>query len=467
MTRVRALAGGVVWVLAALGCTARTGAAGPPTAVPGAVTVSEGAGPTEVLMALRAAIAQARTDAKLTPHCMKWADELTALHARHGEPYVGARLEAAALLHECGRPDQAQARLLEAIDAMPRWARAEARNTLGVLAHERGDDGAAIVQLQAALHADPALHEARSNLVRVLLRIYDGGGSSFARDDALQNLETWIALAPDDLRAQVQLARFHTIRARREPAAANDAMHAAELQLVLVLREDPPPTIKAEVLVAMGQLRLDRGDEAQALRMLKHALELDPSRGTAALLAATVQLRMRGFHEAHAALEAAATTVDPVEEQTRLRLLAVALRGLERYDDAAEVYGRLLAVAEPDPIDLYNRAQLERYRLDREGGFDAVRVQEVRARFDEVLAATQGDPAHAEIQRRARAERQALDELMSEPISVHRALNAEAAELERLEREAWPKERQRRLELEAEAKAAWEASQREEAGARK
>jgi Tfp pilus assembly protein PilF len=478
MTVLRVLAGGVVLGLAALGCAARGGAGDPAATAPdeGAVasqgaTIGEGAavsdaGPTEQLAGLREELARAREDGGLTKQrCEAWADELVALHVRHGEPYVGARLEAATLLHECGQPLEARARLLEALEAMPRWARAEALNTLGVLAHESGDDGGALVHLQAALHADPALHEARGNLVRLLLRIYDGGGSDFARDDARRNLETWIELAPDDPRARVQLARFHVIRARREPAAAGETVHEAKLLLALVLQQRHPPVIEAEVFVVLGQLRLDDGDEVTALRAFKRALELDPGCGSAALLGATVLLRMRGFVEAHQVLETAAATVDPVEERTRLRLLAVALRGLTRYDEAAEVYERLLSAAKPEPVDLYNRVQLELHRLEREPDFDAAHVEVVRQRLAEVIAATHGNPAHAEIEQRARAELQTLDEQYGSAPSPHRSLYPEAAALAEQERKAWPKERKRRLELEAKAREARERSRLEGPGA--
>jgi tetratricopeptide (TPR) repeat protein len=323
-----------------------------------------------------------------------------------------------------------------------------------------------LVHLQAALHADPALHEARGNLVRLLLRIYDGGGSGFARDDALRNLETWLELAPEDPRARVQLARFHVIQARREPTTASEAVPRAKLQLVLVLEAEPTSAIKAEAFVVLGQLQLDRGDDETALRAFKYALELDPGLGPAALLAATVLLRMRSFEEAHHLLEAAAVTVDPVEERTRLRLLAVALRGVERYDEATEVYERLLAVAKPEPVDLYNRVQLDLHRLERGSDFDAAQVKVVRQRLAEVVTAAHGDPAHAEIEQRARAEQQTLDERYDSAPMVHRSLYPEAAALAEQERKAWSKERKRRLELEAKAREAWERSRLAGPGAR-
>jgi tetratricopeptide (TPR) repeat protein len=393
--------------------------------------------------------------------CVAWADELTALHVRHGEPYVGARLEAAGLLHACGRPEDARERLVEALDAMPRWARAAALNTLGVLAHEAGDDGGAIVHLQAALHHDPALHEARGNLVRVLLRLYEGGGSDFARDDIRKNLDAWLELAPDDPRVHVQRAALEVIRARREPANAEAARSTAELQLVLVLRSDPPPTVAAEALVVLGRLWLDRGDEATALRAFRHALALDPTRAAASLMGAAVMLRMRDFEGAYQQLEAAAVTVDPVEERTRLRLLAVALRGLERYAEAAKTYERLLAVERPEAIDLYNRAQLERYVLVQEESFDAKRVIGVRDRFARAAAAAAGDPAQAELERSARAAQQQLDALLVElSRSTVRGEDPEAKRLEQLERKQRQEERPKLLELEAKAREAWERERR-------
>ena len=245
-------------------------------------------------MEARERIEEARKSGTLTvERCAAWADELVGLHLRHGEPYVGARLEAAALLRSCGRPRAARARLDEALEAMPRWARAEALNTLGVLVHEAGDDGAAIAHLHAALHADPALHEARSNLVRILMRIYEGGGSDFARDDIQRHLDAWLELAPDDPRVRVQRGRFEVIRARREPANAEAARSEAKLGLALVLRDEIPTPVRAEAYVVWGQLLLDEGDEVNALRAFMQAHRLDPASGSASLSLAALHLRMR------------------------------------------------------------------------------------------------------------------------------------------------------------------------------
>lgn len=451
-------------VLALPGCATQVGAAGSarPAAEgrdgPAVCEVSDEGeatrtGPTERLVALREEVEQARAGGALDgERCVAWADELIALHVRHGEPYVRARLDAAALLRECGRPGDAWARLAEALDAMPRWARAEAENLLGVLAHEAGDEGGAIALLQAALHHDPALHEARGNLVRVLLRIYDGGGSDFARDDIRANLEAWLELAPDDPRVRVQLAAFEVIRARREPAAAEDARREAELRLLQVLREDPSPAVVAEVWVVRGRLWLDEGDEPTALRAFERALELDPSRSAAALMGATARLRMRDFEGARRMLEAAAATVEPVEEPTRLRLLAVALRGVRRYDEAREIYERLLAVERPEPVDLYNRAELERHVLAQEDAApDATRVTAVRERFAAVVAATRGDPRHAEVEQRAQAELRVLDDRLAalrQPTPPGADVD-ETLDFEARERQRGQRARRRSMEREA------------------
>jgi tetratricopeptide (TPR) repeat protein len=470
MTVVRMLARGL-WVVLVIapGCTPRDGAV---TTVPGGrktggnggdgASAGVGVGPTEQWMELRERIAEAREGGTLTAErCTAWADELVALHVRHGEPYVGARLEAAGLLRSCDRRDAARERLTEAIEAMPRWARAEALDILGVLAHESGDDGAAIVHLHAALHADPALHEARENLVRILMRIYEGGGSDFARDDIQRHLDTWLELAPDDPRVRVHRARFEVIRARREPEAAEAARREARLLLAFVMRDEPPAAVAADAFVVLARLLLDEGDEASGLRACKRARELDPTRGAAVLLGAPVLLRIRDFEEARRWLEGAEATIDPVDERTRLRLLAVALRGVGRYDEAAEVYERLLSADPPEPIDLYNRAQLERHRLDREPGFDGVPVKDVRKRFAAVVAATQGHPQHAEIERRAKAELRAIDELLSDHGRPMYEVMPEALELEKEERKRAKAERKRFLELEAKARAAREREVRQ------
>jgi tetratricopeptide (TPR) repeat protein len=206
----------------------------------------------------------------------------------------------------------------------------------------------------------------------------------------------------------------------------------------------------------LGQLQLARDDHRAALRAFKYALDRDPTLGSASLLAATVLLRMRDFEEARRLLEAAARTVDPVEERTRLRLLAVALRGVRRYDEAAEVYERLLAVAKPDPVDVYNRAHLELYRLEHQDDIDRAQVETVEKWFTKAIAAMGDDPAHAEIRLRAQAELRALDELIGPPISVHKALDAEAQELERLDRAQQKEERERLLEVEAKAREEFE-----------
>lgn len=461
MTEVRGLGLGIgLLCLVELGCVAR--GSGAVTTEPCASAVSRTPAslevePTARLLALREQIEEARVAGKLahSRSCQGWADELTALHVTHGEPYVGARLEAAALLHACGRPEEARERLSDAVEAMPRWARAVALNTLGVLAHERGDEGAALVHLHAALRADPALHEARGNLVRLLLRIYESGGTAFARDDAQRHLAIWLELEPEDPMALVQQARLHMIRARREPAAAETSRSEAQLQLALVLRQHPSPAVAAEALTVSGELLLDEGDEPRALRALRRAVELDPSRSAAALRAAAIMLSMRDYYGARGLLDRAAETVDPNEERTRLRLLAVALRGLRHYDEAAKIYAKLLAVEQPEPLDLFNRAQLELYVIESQGGPRYNELQALRDRFEEVIVAAQGKPEHAEVERRARAEQQLLErEMVAGGVTTERRLDPEAVELEALERKRSLGERERLLKLEAEAKAA-------------
>lgn len=477
MTKLRAIAGGL-WVLAftTLACAPRgrtsthapaapEQAAERPAAEPVVATVAA-TSPTTAWAEVRARIESARQAGPLAREpCSDWADELVALHLAHGEPFVGARLEAAALLRDCGRPERARERLDEAIEAMPRWARAQALDLLGVIAHEAGDDGTAIAHLHAALHADPALHDARSHLVRILLRIYESGGSDFARDDIQRHLDTWLELAPDDPRVHVEQARFEVIRARREPAAAAEARRRARLRLVSVLAMDPAPRVRAEAFEVLGRLALDEGDEKNAVRACRLALALDPARGSAALMGAAVLLNVRDFEQARSMLEQAAPAVDPVDERTRLRLLAVALRGLGRFDDASAVYAKLLAAAEPDPIDVYNRLQLDLYALQRDPPPSRSQLAEACERLDALVLRTRDDPRYAEIARRARADRRALDEHWSDDHgSPHRALSAEAAELERAERERAASERVRLLELEA---AARQAAEREAERARR
>lgn len=469
MTKLRAIVGGLgVLASTALACAPKSGtsthapaasraAAEPQEAAEPAATVAA-TSPTAAWAGVREQIERARQAGPLVPEpCGDWADELVALHLAHGEPFVGARLEAAALLRDCGRPERARERLDEAIEAMPRWARAQALDLLGVIAHEAGDDGTAIAHLNAALHADPALHEARSHLVRILLRIYENGGSHFARDDIQRHLDTWLELAPDDPRVHVEQARFETIRARREPAAAAAARKHARLRLLSVLGTAPDPRVRAEVFEVLGRLALDEGDEKNAVRACRLALELDPARGSAALMGAAVLLHVRDFEQARSMLEQAAPAIDPVDERSRLRLLAVALRGLGRFDDASAVYTKLLAAAEPDPIDVYNRVQLDLYAFERDEPPSSSQLAEVRERLDALVIRTSDDPHHAEIARRARADRRALDERASDNHGwPHRELSAEAVELERAERKHAETERVRLLELEAAARRAAE-----------
>ncbi|MCX4247697.1 tetratricopeptide repeat protein [Paraliomyxa miuraensis] len=450
--------GAWVW-LAALGCAPKGAAEGSPTVAPG-VAATTASSPTEQLEALRREIAQAGDRRAIEPErCSTWAEGLVELHRVHGEPYVGARLEAASLLRDCGQPDAARALLLESLDGMPRWARAEGLHTLGVVAREAGDDGGALVLLHEALRADPALHEVRASVVRLLLRFYEDGGSHFARDDAKRHLDTWLELAPEEPRVRVLEARLMMAIARREPEGAERLRQEAALQLHHVVAERPSPSIAAEAFVGLGRLHLDHGNEVDALKAFKRALELDPGRADAALPGATAALHMRDFLTAREMLVAAARTVDLGEEHERLRLLAVALRGLRRYDDAAAIYDQLLAKPEPDPVDMYNRAHLELYRFEADtDAFDPDRVRAAREWFTKAIDAARGNPAHEELVRRSELEIHAIDELMSD-VTVHRTLDEEAARLEALERKAWPEERKRRLKLEKQARAAFEHEQ--------
>ncbi len=378
--------------------------------------------PTEDFATLRGEIAAVERPAGLSAEdCDGWGDALLELHERHGSPYVEARLEAAALWRACGQPERARAVLQEAIETMPRWARARASTTLGVLAHEAGADGDAIAHFYAALHDDPALHEARSNLIRLLLRIYEAGGAPLAGDHALQNIERWQELDPYAAGPRLARVRHSLVTARRlEDEEAREARYEeASLGLAVLVRElryssDPSANEnEARAWAMQGEILSARGNDIDALKAMKVAAELDPMFASAHLGVGRLAIGMRDYSRAAEAFEAARDTVDPVEERERLRGLAVALRGLRRYDDAKAIYERLLEGPSPDPVDRYNRAHLELYIANAaRSSPDVAALGRARDLFDAVVEATAGDPARREVHDKALAERAALDALL-------------------------------------------------------
>ncbi len=391
-----------------------TGAAStPPSREPASPPTADD--PTTQWLALRAEIA-AIDPGELRDHaqCERWALALVDLHERNGFPYVEARLEAAELWRSCNEPQRARVVLDAAVQDMPRWARARAANTLGVLAHERGAQGDAIAHFYAALRDDPALHEARSNLVRVLLRIHAGGGSSMAREHAGEQIDRWLELAPERPGPRLARARLVLIEARQEQdeAAREQLLREAALLWTPLLQQPHPDATRARAAMLLAEGRLIADEEVGALRAMTWAVELDPHLASARLARGRLLLHMRNFDLAREQFEIVRDDIEPVEERDRLRGLAIAYRGLRRYEDAEKIYRRLLRAPAPDPVDLYNRAHLE-LAMATHGEVDREGLVRARERFSAVVEMTQDNPQQAEVHARARAERDALDARLS------------------------------------------------------
>lgn len=129
-------------------------------------------------------------------------------------------------------------------------------------------------------------------------------------------------------------------------------------------------------LYHLGAVRLEAGDPAGALLLLKRAFEVKPNRGPDAHYVLALAAHMASEHELAAEYYRATLTLDPMFGEARTNL-AVVLRELGRVDEAAEALAPAAGAAGADPDQLLNLANLR---------VDQARWKEAESLYRQVLA---------------------------------------------------------------------------------
>lgn len=267
-----------------------------------------------------------------------------------------------------GRPDLAESRLREVV----RVRRA---------ASNRRQLGEALGELGRALAQQGRSAESAATLDEAFAILQDAAGSAQLKH--LLHLSGELAVERGEPAAIVPLAG----RLRRE---AEETGEAVALALALEL--------EARAEGARGRLEPARGGFAQARRLLTEGGELDAAAECAAA-EAVAAIRAGRFAEAEQAARAAAALLPPGAADSRMVVLAQAVRvralaGAGRTREAEELFARLPDAARSPALDLRAAHLLARGALAR----GASRLDAARADLEAVVAA-------------ARAAERKLDEL--------------------------------------------------------
>ena len=278
-----------------------------------------------------------------------------------------------------GRAGEAAEQFARAADLEPTWA--EPQFHLGVASERDGRPEAARAAYAQALAIDPDCLAARRNLA-----VLAAGAGPTALASAVAELETCLALAPDDPTLLFQLGHLKQL--------AGDTAGA----LALYRRAAPHPEAPAELHNNLGILLLEAQDFAGAAAALERALALAPSFVEAWNNLGNARLRLGSAGEAEAAYEQAVALrpgfalahanlgnllrqtgrLDAAEARYRTALeqqpeLDIALNGLamiaqsrNRHEAALEWFERALA-AKPGFVEALNNKAISYLELGRFG----------------------------------------------------------------------------------------------------
>src|SRR5206468_5975225 len=147
----------------------------------------------------------------------------------------------------------------EAIRLRPDFA--EAHNNLGLVLLQAGDDQAGIAALREAVRINPEYADARVNLGAAL--------TPADADEAIRELEQAVALAPNSVKAQFNLAVAYGASSRW-----GTAREIEKLRSVIALA----PTF-ARAHLALGKALLPDGKVTEAIEELQQAARLEPDSG--------------------------------------------------------------------------------------------------------------------------------------------------------------------------------------------
>jgi len=203
---------------------------------------------------------------------------------------VGGRCKAAAMLHEAGRTDEAEAIYKSVLEADPKHV--GALSGLGRLAHQRGDRAGALAYFEAALKADSRDTAVRCDLARIMREVFRFGEAEAMYKsvleidkehvDALTGLGH-IARQRGELDAAIAYFEAASKGASINPelrcelaATLREASRFDEAERVLrAVVETHPQHVAA--LTGLGHLARQRADRSATLRWFEAAVAAEPA----------------------------------------------------------------------------------------------------------------------------------------------------------------------------------------------
>lgn len=167
----------------------------------------------------------------------------------------------------------------------------------------------AAIQYSNAIQIDPRFAQAHFQLSQTYLRLGDG-------QHAFLELNRTVELAPDNFRAQIDLANLLVTVRKQDGSPDPDALKQAKTHLDL-LREKQPNN--AETHEAWANYYAAQDNLGGAIQEIQQAIPLDPSRSESYLLLALLQVRSNLPDQAEANFKKA-IEVDPKATNAQLAL---------------------------------------------------------------------------------------------------------------------------------------------------
>lgn len=251
--------------------------------------------------------------------------------------------------------DTAQTKLEEAIKADPK--NAHASYNLGLVHQRKGNTGEARKAWQRTLQVQPGYQAAKARLAELDLR----AGQTAAAKSALEEIIKADRFQPEarNLLAEIALGSKNweeaIVHARNvllgDPNDTNAYLNMAIAyyrqglvdQAWLIVSNALARKPEAAALHnMMGLIHLQRDDSRSATDSFLKSLETDPDQQDALLNLATLELSYGAFKSALKRFDKAVKRAPRDADLVLSR--AVALRGLERYDDAAKGYEQALTL---------------------------------------------------------------------------------------------------------------------------
>ena len=392
--------------------------------------------------------AEAAADGMSEKECKRIAQAFHAVYEKHGQAGVMAEFNAAATWEECGRTDLAR----PIYEQLARQKVGPALTNLGVLYWHEGDSARAVDLFEEAVAVDRKRSlTARNNLAGAYRDRFAEAGNlqDFARaEEQAQNV---LATDSANLAAYENLARLYYDRGRIDDRSYLLLANLVVTQALRVLEEDGIQS--AELYNLRGLLFMADDNQIDAMTAFEKAVEIDPSHVDANLNIAFIALRFRDYGQAEKSLDIVFGEPGDPDVDAQLAM-AVAKRGLKKFDEAGQWYAGAQKVDPSDPRVHYNLGILHQEHLINEPEVDEKRLEKLyksaKRHYGEFVRTAEKLPAYKDEVADARDRIVVIDDAI-DTLHKMKRIKEQIADMERKEELAAQRERERIKELELRA----------------